>query len=494
MKCKLLIILLLISISGFSQTHNLKEIEKIKFKPFSQKNLPATKSLVNENGYYFLETEKKKKKGIYTLHHYNINLELVKSKEINISFNLDQRKIIHFTQMGDKILVFESLTQKEKKTKSIKMSTYDPISLEKTAESKIIFKSIYQGASKRANRYHFSKSPNSKFLLICESNYKPKNKREIGITILNEERENIYTEKIPVKSKRYFILQNILISDLGEAYIFQKWCNVVGIHPYSKTGYKLDFRDVWYHRKGKIEYYIHKITKERKTVAKLNLNKNIKELHMNFDLNQIPFFMGFNFKKNYKGVILINTDGNNFDEKNLNYNYFNYSDNKNYSSLLDKQYGRSAHRTLRLRNIFQKPNGNYIIIGEEGYQNTPEVTYSKIHYYTNYSMIISEINNQHGDVWSHLIKKRNSTNINHPKSFFLFNSNNEIFLLYNKSKESFNMTYINEDGKIKTNPFRKYSCSTFPTKNVKISDEEFLILINRKKGELELAKFQVIIN
>ena len=59
------------------------------------------------------------------------------------------------------------------------------------------------------------------------------------------------------------------------------------------------------------------------------------------------------------------------------------------------------------------------------------------------------------------------------------------------SKQKLYMTHIDENGNIKTNTIFKNVYKTFPNKNIVVSGKEFLLLIQNKKYELELAKFQV---
>ena len=97
MKLNILLVCLLSSIIGFSQEEsNIIEAESVKFKPFAVSNLPIEKSLVTKYGYYFLKIEKDKKEGRYTLFHYGYDLDLISSKEIIVTYNLDQRlSLIH---------------------------------------------------------------------------------------------------------------------------------------------------------------------------------------------------------------------------------------------------------------------------------------------------------------------------------------------------------------------------------------------------------------
>ncbi|MDG2417608.1 MAG: hypothetical protein P8M17_01355, partial [Saprospiraceae bacterium] len=292
----ILTILLFSSIIGLSQTLNLKKIEQIKFEPFNIGNLPSTESLAIGNELYFIKTIKKRKGRGYKLIKYSSDLELLDSKKINIPFDLKKSKIIHFTFSNNKILVFTSFIEKQQKTKSIKMYSFDATSLAEIDEPKMIYKSKYKGVMKKENRYYFSKSPNSKYLLICENNYKPEQEREIGLIVLNKETEEIYTEKIKGGFGAYSMIQNVLITDSREIYILRKrfiTTNTSNIY-YTAA-----------HRK--IEYYVHKITKESKIKIRLSLEKSIRELYMNLNLSQIPFLMGFDFKKKYKGLVLIQT-------------------------------------------------------------------------------------------------------------------------------------------------------------------------------------------
>lgn len=484
MKLYVILVSLLFSIVAFAQEQiNITESESIKFKPFTASNLPIEKSLVTQYGYYFLDLKKDKKKGRYTLFHYDLDFELINSKEIIVTYNMDQRKILHFTLMKGKILVFESLIKSSKKSKSIRMSTFDPLSLEKVGEPKIVFESKYKGIWKFANRFHFSKSPNSKYLLICESNYQPNKEREIGIAILNEDNDHIQIEKISTPKKRFLIIQNALISDSGEVFVLQKRCWHVDPVNKSHSDSNFDFSDIYYHGLRKIEYYLHRISTDDKSITKLNLNKNIKEVHMNFDLNQNPFFMGYNFNKNNKSVILIKTDGPNFDEKNLNYKNFNYTSNKEFSLLLNS---KSNQNSLRIKKILQKPNGNFVIIGEEGHAKNN----SK---YFNTNLIITELNEDDGEDWSHLITKTNRTNYTHPADFFLFTFKNNIYIFsQNKgSKQPLKLTHVNERGNINTYTLFDKKYSSFHNRNIKISKKEFLILLNSKNNGLEYVKLKI---
>ncbi len=490
-KLNILLVCLLLSIVGFAQEEtNIIEGESTKFKSFMASNLPEGKRLVTRYGYYFLKVEKNKKEGRYTLYHYGKDLDLINSKEIIITYNLEQRKILHFTLMKDKILVFESLIKTNKKSKSIRMSTFDPLSFEKIGEPKIVFESKYKGIWKFANRFHFSRSPNSKYLLICESNYQSTKDREIGIAILNEDNDNIQLEKISVHKKRFLIIQNALISDSGEVFILQKRC--WHVDPINKTysNFDFDYRDIWYHGLRKIEYYFHRISPKNRSITKLDLNENIKEVHMNFDINQNPFFMGFNFYKNYKGVVLIKTDGANFDEKNFSYKYFNYTTNKEFSSLLKSKLKQN---TLRIKKTLQKPNGNFVIIGEEGHvSNYSKSNLKNIRYY-NTNLIITELHEDDGEEWSHLITKTNRTSYSRPADFFLFDSKDDFYIITQdrSSKQPLNLTHITAKGNINTSSIFDKNYSSIYKLNIKISDEEFLILLNSKKNDLEFVKFKI---
>ena len=206
--------------------------------------------------------------------------------------------------------------------------------------------------------------------------------------------------------------------------------------------------------------------------------------------------MGFDFKKKYKGLVLIQTDLENFKNENFTYNYINCTVNNSYAALLKKpKKDRNHTRTMRPRNIFQKPNGNFVIIGEEGYRTAWGDSHQNHSYYHN-NIIISEHQKDGEIVWSHLIKKYGNTTKDCLREFFLFKSKNDLYLVYNdnNSKQKLTMTYLDENGNIKTNPLFKNVYQTFPNKNMVVSEKEFLLLLKNKKYEIELAKFQIRLN
>ncbi|MFK8007252.1 MAG: hypothetical protein AB8H03_12820 [Saprospiraceae bacterium] len=482
MKYKLITILLFNSIIGLTQSLNIEEKGRIKFEPFTIRNLPSTESLVTENGFYFLETIRKRKGKGYKLIKYNSNLELLNSTRINVPFNSKKNKIIHFTFSKNKILVFDSFIEKKKKTKSIIMYSFDASSLEEIDKPKVIYESNYKGFTKKENKYYFSKSPNSKLLLICEINNKPEQEREIGLIILDKETGDIIIEKTKGGFGAYSMIQNVLITDLGEIYILRKRFNPTEVHNIYYSGH---------HRK--IEYYIHRITAKSKIQIKLSLEKSVRELHMNLNLNQLPFLMGFDFKKKYVGLVLIQIDLENFESENFTYDYINCTANNSYAALLNKpKKDRNHTRTMRPRNIFQKPNGNFVIIGEEGYRTVWGDSHQNHSYYHN-NIIISEHQKDGEIIWSHLIKKYGNTTEDSPRDFFLFKSKNDLYLIFNNnnSKQKLILTSIDKNGNIKVNPFSNNVYQTFPNKNMIISEKEFLLLLRNKKYELELAKFKV---
>lgn len=480
MKLKLLVTILLLSTIGYSQeSYNLEEVKKIKYEHFNSKNLPSETKLVTENGYYFLETSYKKKDKEYVLYYYNKDLELVNSKKLNIPVSYKYNRIRHLSFAKNKILIFVSVIDRKKNVRSIKMFSYDFASLDEIEEPKIIHQSKYKYYStySELNRYCFSQSPNSKYLLLCESIYTTRKKTEIGFVILNKENGNIQTGNIQTGFNGKFLkIQNIKITNSREVFIL------------SKLHLKYDL---------KIEYSLHKITKQDKASFKLELNKNIRDISMNLDSNQIPFFMGFDLKKKYRGIVLIRIEESSFRNNDFKfiYTYADCTDNETYALYKKKHKPSINHlRTIIIRSVFHKANGNFIIIGEESYRTASGSSDNPIYYYFHNNVIISEHNEKGEIVWNHIVKKHGSSRSNIPKEYFLLKNKDAFYLVYNssrKKKKGIKLTHINNEGEIESNYLGEYNSSTIQTRNINISDKGFLLFIKSKTNGVEIAKYML---
>ena len=104
---------------------------------------------------------------------------------------------------------------------------------------------------------------------------------------------------------------------------------------------------------------------------------------------------------------------------------------------------------MRPRNIFQKTNGNVVIIAEEGYRTSWGDANNYSYYHNN--IIISEHQKNGEVVWSHIIEKYGNTSENIPRNFSFFSFKNDLCLFYNNmdSKQKLYMTHIDENGNIK---------------------------------------------
>lgn len=156
----------------------------------------------------------------YVLEEYDREQNLVRSVEFPMGYKGEKRIIEAMIYRKGHILVFSSLFNKKRKENSLYLETVDPRTLRTNRDIRQLLQTRVQ-ITRDENRFRFEMSPDSTKCLIYHEKNRPFSKvREIGLLVVDEDREILMNQDIELeyRANKYF-LDEYWISNLGRVYI-----------------------------------------------------------------------------------------------------------------------------------------------------------------------------------------------------------------------------------------------------------------------------------
>lgn len=154
------------------------------------------------------------------LEEYDREQNLIRSIDFPMGYKGEKRIIEAMIYRKGRILVFSSLFNKKRKENSLYLETVDPRTLRTNRDIKQLLQTRVQ-ITRDENRFRFEMSPDSTKCLIYHEKNRPFSKvREIGLLVVDEDREILMNQDIELayRANKYFI-DKFWISNLGRVYI-----------------------------------------------------------------------------------------------------------------------------------------------------------------------------------------------------------------------------------------------------------------------------------
>ena len=522
MSIKILLVFSICYLSFFSPTNSqIVEIARSKTIETTKKNLIRAGIASGPNGYYIIEMIDVKinrifesAQGKYRLIRFNNELDLVESKDTEIKLKSYKAKVEYFTIFEDELLVFSSSLDSDSNKKYIYLHKFDAESLEETEEPIKIYESDYIGFFKDASVFGFSLSPNKSKILIYELNVLKKQKRELGICVLNQKTEKLWEKKFLLEGfkRQDTMIRRAAIDDSGNVFFLKKTFFNLELHfdhPFQHNGavYALISIDAMSQKKEKVFVEHDK--------------KSITDMDMGLLENGTPFMMGYfsDEKATYtSGVIQINClpEGESFKLKN---SFAPFSDK--ILALNQKRKPKAGKKKkmkrFMVKKVFQKPNSNLTIIGERLYLDSYSNGSSSVKRVVHESILISNHQLENGEILSaNKIAKHGDLKFERFVNFYTHRKGNDVFFIYNdhpgnmnypgygkikkaadqifRKKSQISIGHFSEDGTMKTAPLFPGSSEKlqkfYPRSSLQISEDEMLI-IERTERQFEIVKLKI---
>lgn len=211
---------LLLSSVAFAQTKSEKVdiswgAEQKASKKISLEDLVG----YDESGFYAL---KSKKGHLFFLEHYNEEMNLVKSVELNLENGKDENTFEFIVQWNDQLLLFSSLLDKKSKKNNLYVQTINKESLMPNHDLRMVSQIDYEGRSKRSSgsfSYSFSED-RSKFLLYYALPYKKNETERYGFHVFDKNMDLVWEKQVDLPFEEgLFGIEEYAINDKGEVYL-----------------------------------------------------------------------------------------------------------------------------------------------------------------------------------------------------------------------------------------------------------------------------------
>lgn len=483
-----------------SETHR-SEIIKPKKKGVIRAGITS-----GEHGHYILEIVNVKVaniiteavKGTYLLFHYDKNLNLQKTKDLDILLRTYKGKLEHINILDKNLLIFASINDKKLNKKYLYQYSYDPVTLEQNQEPQVVHESSYIGYNRDRNKFKFTVSADSSKFLIYEFNQLKKGKKELLVKVFNKKMELIWKNKTTSEKLDYIFTDWIkgVVSNKGDAYFLINANKMLAMNEEN-------------------HHYIDLKNKEGKN--------RIVTIGLKLDTEQKPNIFGYYYHKKRKEYGFLFVQSTQLDDPfELNIKWTPFSEK--FMRLHSKKQNPKKTPKLkapRIRQIFQKSNNNFLVIGEENYSDDHSWGSGsskrewKLYYHK--SFLITEIDQNGNIVWSNKIPKHGGgSKIQNSINFYAHQNADKVYLIYNahpenlsypgfgkikkadgqifNSKAHITIARIDDDGEFEATPLYPKSevkiQKFYPKGSAKISDKGFLIIENNKY-EFELVKFKL---
>jgi hypothetical protein len=329
-----------------------------------------------------------------TLEHYNYDMRLTKSHELELKTNGKSRDYEFIIPVEDELYLFSSFRNKKQKKKYLFMQTINKKTLRPNKDLKKISGIPYKGGFKAKTGYYaFGRSSDaSKYLVYYDMQTKKKAPDRFGFHIFDKQFNQIWEKKVILPySDELFETVDLLVDNSGNVHIlgkkyFEKRKEKRGGKP------NYEYQVLSYNQNDKAP---------KKTKVKVD-GKFITDMKITIDENMDIVCAGFySSKKTYSitGSYFIKIDHEtnniiheNYDEFGLDFITagMNERGKKKAKKRMEKGKSNDLYR-FRLDDMIDREDGGVVLIGEQYYVRESTSTSSSGLTTTNYTFYYNDI-------------------------------------------------------------------------------------------------------